>query len=208
MCSIPVDNEAPCPPTLSNAPNCPLLTDTLSWLITVNDSCANDIASFQLYHAPTGSSTFELVSTMAAGTNVYDYTNTSSIAGCYYITATDSAGNISATSNIVCAETCPDYVLPNVFTPDGNGINDTYHPFLPYRDIKDVDMKIFNRWGGLVFSTTDPMIRWNGKRNNTGEDNPEGTYFYICQVNEYYMNGIKPLMLKGTILLNRSENAK
>jgi gliding motility-associated-like protein len=146
--------------------------------------------------------------TLPPGTNVYEYTNTNSIAGCYYVTATDSAGNVSGTSLTVCAETCPDYVLPNVFTPDGNGINDTFHPFLPYRDVKDVDMKIYNRWGDLVFKTTDPMIRWNGKRNNTGDDNPEGTYFYICQVNEYSLDTVKPRMLHGTILLSRGEGTK
>ncbi len=55
------------------------------------------------------------------------------------------------------------------FTPDGNNINDLFHPF-PYRYVKDISIKIFSRWGLEVFSSTDPDINWNGQTDNTGED--------------------------------------
>ena len=109
----------------------------------------------------------------------------------------------------MCTESCPDYVLPNIFTPDGNSINDIYHPINPYRDVKDVDMQIFNRWGDLIFKTTDADIGWNGKRRNNGEECPDGVYFYVCQVNELTLSGeTKPRMLKGFIHLYRGEKVK
>ncbi|MBL7924111.1 MAG: gliding motility-associated C-terminal domain-containing protein [Bacteroidia bacterium] len=207
VCSIPVDNEAPCPPLLANGPNCPALLDSLSWQLT--DSCAADVFSYQIYFAPAGSNLYQLIATVSAGNFTYLYSGTGSIAGCYYITATDSSNNVSDSSNIVCTESCPQYELPNIFTPDGNLINDIYHPVTPYRDVKDVDMTIYNRWGDIIFTTTDADINWNGKRNNDGEECPEGVYFYVCKVNEIRLSGSAvPRILKGFIHLTRGEKLK
>lgn len=206
-CSTPLDNEAPCPPVLVNGPNCPALLDTLFW--SIDTTCAFDVFEYTLYYAGPGSTIFSQIATVSAGNYSYIYQGMNSIAGCYYITATDSNSNVSLASNIVCTESCPDYVLPNIFTPDGNSVNDIYHPILPYRDVKDVDMQIFNRWGDLVFETTDADINWNGKRRNSGEESPEGVYFYVCQVNEIMLNGeTKPRILKGFIHLYRGAKVK
>ncbi len=205
-CSTPIDNEPPCKLLFSHVPYCEELTDSLFWKLP--DSCTNDIASFQLYYASTGDIDFSLVATIQSNTNNYVYTNAVSISGCYYLTATDSIGNISQASNVLCVEGCPYYELPNVFTPDENGSNDLFHPFPKYRDVKDVDMKIFNRWGGLVFETTDPEIRWNGKKDNKGENLPESAYFYICVVNESYRDRIKPRVIRGYVQLFRGEKTK
>ncbi len=208
-CGTPVDNEAPCAPILVNGPNCPALTDTLSWSLA--DTCKDDVLSYAIYYAPPGNTVFTTIATVAAGNSNFIYTGEQSIAGCYYITATDSNGNISAASNIVCTPSCPLYELPNVFTPDGNSVNDLYHPILPYRDIQDIDMTIFNRWGGTVFTTSDPDIDWNGRQFNTGEECPEGVYFYVCKVNEIQLNPAEnpePKVLKGFIHLIRGEKLK
>jgi gliding motility-associated-like protein len=204
ICSVPVDNEPPCPPLLANGPNCVALLDTLSW--TNADSCAPDVASYQVYYAPAGTTDYTLIATVNYGTFTYIYSGINSIAGCYYVTATDSTGNTGDSSNIVCTETCPLYVLPNSFTPDGNNINDLYTPINPYRDIREVEMTIFNRWGDVVFETKDPDIGWNGKRNNDGQENPEGVYFYVCKVYEARLSGeAEPFVLKGVIHLIRGE---
>ena len=205
-CSTPIDNEPPCALLFSQFPNCIGLTDSLLWKLP--DSCVNDVASYQLYHSIAGSTSYTLVATIQAGSNLYVYTNPISISGCYYITATDSTGNIGQPSAILCVDGCPFYELPNVFTPDDNGINDLFHPFPKYRDVKDVEMKIYNRWGALVYETNDPEIRWNGKKNNTGEDLPESAYFYVCVVNEIFLDGFKPRVLHGYIQLFRGEKTK
>ena len=67
-------------------------------------------------------------------------------------------------------------------------------------------MTIFNRWGDIVFETTDAAINWNGKRNNDGQENPEGVYFYVCKVNELSLSGeTTQRILKGIIHLYRGE---
>jgi gliding motility-associated-like protein len=182
-------------------PNCEAITDSLYW--SIPDSCGFDVATFTLYHAPVSSQQYEQVASIPVGALSYVYGGVASVAGCYYITATDSTGNVGAASDTLCIETCPVYVLPNVFSPDGNNINDEFTPFHPYRDVKDVDMTIYNRWGSIMFKTSDPEIHWNGRKDNTGQDAPEGVYYYLCIVNEYTLSGTHQRLLKGFLHLMR-----
>ncbi|GAF04685.1 T9SS type B sorting domain-containing protein [Saccharicrinis fermentans] len=70
---------------------------------------------------------------------------------------------------------------PNVFTPDGDGINDEFRAV--YRSVKDFKMVIFNRWGRKVFQTTNPGEGWDGKI--AGKDAAEGVYFYVITATGY-----------------------
>ncbi|MGR6088625.1 MAG: PKD domain-containing protein [Arcticibacter sp.] len=51
--------------------------------------------------------------------------------------------------------------IPNSFTPNNDGLNDIFYAY--GNNITDFSMKIFNRWGDLVFVTDDPANGWNGK---------------------------------------------
>lgn len=203
-CGIPVDNIPPCAINADTAAfNCFESSITLTWNIP-DVECADDVASYNIYYAPTPSSPFTLLATVNdPAVNTFEYNNEGSIAGCYYVTAVDSTGNEGAPGQQICIDNCPFYELPNVFTPDGNSLNDVFHPF-PYRYVKDIQFKVFSRWGLEVFATTDPDINWNGKTNNDGADLPDGVYYYICRVNEIYLSGIKSRQLKGVIQLIRS----
>jgi gliding motility-associated-like protein len=207
-CAIPVDNIPPCAVNTSSTDfNCIEKQLTLNWNIP-DSSCADDIASYNIYYTSTPGGTFSLLdSILTAGVHSYTYSNENSIAGCYYVTAVDSTGNEGAPGDSVCFDNCPFYELPNVFTPDGNNLNDTFHPF-PYRYIKDINITIYSRWGLEVFHSTEPDINWNGKTDNSGEELPEGVYYYTCIVNEIYLAGIKSRQLKGTIQLIRSNQTK
>jgi gliding motility-associated-like protein len=179
----------------------------ISWNIP-DSACADDAGSYNVYYSPTGSDPFILLATISdISLNHYTYTNEISIAGCFYVTAVDTNGNEGPPGEKVCFDNCPFYELPNVFTPDGNGKNDLFHPF-PYRYVKDIDLKIYNRWGMVVFETRDPDVNWNGKTDNTGEELPSGVYFYTCIVNEIYLGGIKPRKLReGTVQLLRGDSS-
>jgi gliding motility-associated-like protein len=66
--------------------------------------------------------------------------------------------------------------MPNVFTPDNDGSNDVFS-INPENAIA-LDMVILNRWGNVVFESTDVNAVWNGKNMNTGAPCNDGTYFY------------------------------
>lgn len=70
-------------------------------------------------------------------------------------------------------------VLPNAFTPNGDGKNDCYEVKVPFNFVS-YDFKIFNRWGNCVFSTKNPMDCWNGENNGRAQD--MGTYYYVYKI--------------------------
>ena len=120
------------------------------------------------------------------------------------MTSFDSLGNQSIIENFACIENCPLYELPNAFTPNDNGQNDLFRP-RKKRFISHVDFKVFNKWGELVFSTTDADINWDGN-NLKGKELADGTYFYTCLVFEREYDGIlqRDNVLSGYIELIRS----
>lgn len=72
------------------------------------------------------------------------------------------------------------YNVPNTFTPDGNLFNETFKPvFTSGFDPMEYNLKIYNRWGELIFESNDPAYGWDG---TYGASNvifaPEGTYLW------------------------------
>jgi len=199
-CAEPVDNIIPCTPKLTVDADCDLQENRLSW-DAVYGNCDNDILSFNIYKKDTVNADYYLVTTINNGEDsTYLHDNLFSIAGCYLIEAIDSVGNKSLLTDTVCVDNCPVYELPNVFTPGSDGNNDVFKPF-PYKFVQSIDIKIYNRWGNLVFESTDPAILWDGKNQKNGTPCSDGTYFYICTVNEIYLEGVQPKILKGFIHL-------
>lgn len=65
--------------------------------------------------------------------------------------------------------------IPNAFTPNGDGINDTWNiPNLAYDT--QCKVKIYDRYGTLVYTSTGYGISWDGRNN--GQNVPAGTYYY------------------------------
>lgn len=215
LCATPMDNEPPCAPVLVVENICMEdgvtqvdesdLKNDLIWT-NPNHSCADDVVKYYIYYAAQQGQPLVLLDSVLVGDDTtYTHANLLSIAGCYSVVAVDSFNNYSMSSNLVCVDNCADYILPNAFTPNGDGFNDLYTPILPYRFIDHVDMKIVDRWGNLVFSTDDPMLNWDGKDIKTGKDVAEGIYYYTCVVYQITVGGIKPFPQpqKGFIHLYR-----
>ena len=214
LCGIPIDTVPPCAPVLTVTNLCddpaanpgPPYLNNLSWT-NPNVTCGgtDDAVAYHIWYTPMEGEPLTLLADEFDITNItFSHTLENQLAGCYAISAIDSVGNESVLSNLFCVDNCPNYELPNAFTPNGDGANDLYTPFLGWRFVQSVDMQIFNRWGNLVFQTTDPNISWSGK-NETGKELSEGTYFYVCKVYESRVSGIvlRPGVLRGYIELVR-----
>ncbi len=203
-CTMPVDTTAPCPPSLMGYSVCDSGYNHLSWKY-LDESCALDVVGFKLYYSPT----FEIgpvqIAEFVRNDTAYDHFPENSLTGCYLITAIDSFANESEPSVRLCLDECSNYVLPNVFSPNGDGINDIYLP-LRTSYVERVDMKIFNRWGLQVFETEDPDINWDGKINGSDKLVAPGVYYYICDVYEYRLSGIELYTLTGFIYVYSGED--
>jgi gliding motility-associated-like protein len=70
----------------------------------------------------------------------------------------------------------PTLWIPNAFTPDDDGINDTW--FVKGTDFYDFELRIYNRWGVLMFYTSDPMQGWNGLSPKTEQEALQDVYVY------------------------------
>jgi gliding motility-associated-like protein len=204
-CGVPVDLEAPCPPDLKVNPDCNLEQNTLTWT-NPNNSCADDVVMYRIYYKSRLDAPYTLLKSIYGDSDTtFTHANINSIAGCYYVTAIDSFFNESAPSVEVCVDNCPIYELPNVFSPDGDGINDYFIPF-PYKFVHSIKLDIFNRWGQPVFTTTNPDINWNGMNQFTNQPCNDGVYFYTCTVYEIRLEGYVPRELKGFVHLFKNSN--
>ena len=207
LCATPVDKQAPCPPQdLIVDSECELFYNDLHWL-NPNDICdtTDDVVSYNVYYKEFIDGELAIIDKVEGAENTAIlFDNLESVAGCYAITAVDSFDNESEYSNIVCVDNCPFYELPNVFTPGDDGQNDFFVPMPNYRFVKEVDMRIYNRWGSELYKTTDPAIGWDGS-NSDGVVLPNGTYYYVCYVYEIRLEGIVERILKGTVTLLREE---
>jgi gliding motility-associated-like protein len=196
VCDKPKDTTPPCSPTLEIVSDCVIPSLVLQWN-NPNHTCSDDVVKYNLYFAETEDADLQLIdSTRILTDTIMAFDNLISIAGCYAITAVDSFANESAQSTKICVDNCPEYELPNVITVNGDGANDFFKA-IKNKFIKDIDLKIYNRWGSLVYETTDPAFLWDGKVIQSKLQATEGTYFYVCQVNEIRVKGIESRGLKG-----------
>ena len=205
VCSTPIDTVAPCAPLLSVGSLCDTGHNLLNWFALPGE-CSADIVKFRIYYSPTNSANLDILdSTLSINETSYIHIpEVNTLAGCYYVTAVDSYNNESNPSTRVCVDQCFGYKIPNVFTPDGDGINDVLHPF-PYDFIDRIDLTIFNRWGQTVYETNDPDINWDGKLKNTNQLVSPGVYYYICDVYELRLSGLEVRNITGFVHVYSSD---
>jgi gliding motility-associated-like protein len=195
-CSTPVDNEPPCPPEINVTSQCDSMYNTVTWSIT-NPQCFGDVAGYRIYYAQTFDQAL-LPDTVINNKNVFTYKHRpgTTISGCYAVSAFDSFGNEGEKSTRICVDSCNFYEIPNVFTPNGDNINDRLRAKTSGL-IERVDFKLYNRNGMLIFSTDKPRLDWDGTYR--GKIVSPGVYFYSCDVFEKKINGLKQRHLSGFI---------
>ena len=214
-CETPVDLVPPCQPPFDVVTDCDVIQNTITWVNPNTCPGGGDAVQINIYFSPTVNDPLQLIysttdMTLTSYTlPIYYFEGVPSIAGCYAVTAVDSAitPNESPIVNKICIDNCPEYELPNVFTPNGDGKNDFFTPLPNWRYVKDVEIKIYDRWGVLMFATDDPNVLWDGKNQDTKKECTDGTYFYVCTVNEIHIDGIQPRLLKGFVqIIKESPN--
>lgn len=115
----------------------------------------------------------------------------------YTVTSTDSNGcTVSRTVTVIVEIPCADFVVPNVFTPNDDGRNDDF--VINVLNPSGYSITIYDRWGKIVYTSTDSKKYWNGRIKNTDYLVPDGVYYYIikatCADNNYVKKGFVHVM--------------
>lgn len=214
-CGVPLDTIPPCTPVLQLKNACEEasqttpeeeFTNTLTWS-RIDFSCTNssDVVQYNIYFKYNIEDEFILLEEIKDIEIIsINHKPETGLTACYAISAVDSIGNESDLSLFLCIEDCPSYILPNAFTPNGDGFNDQFIPILN-RFVTRIKFEVYNEWGQKVFETTDPQINWNGT-NFSGAQLADGVYYYTCEVYQNSANaGEFPFdFLKGSIQILKS----
>jgi len=217
----------PCPPVLTVVNNCDSLaavvstrsgvfprpnetyTNHLKWTLDTGNpaGCVTDIAYYRIFARKAEETQYILIdSTRTPGIMKYDHTGLLSQAVCYQVQAVDVRGQRSTLSAEVCVDNCQLFILPNIFTPNGDGINDTFRPKVS-SPLRRVHFTAFNRWGVKVYeSQANPLIDWTGDGTNgegtNGGKVSDGLYYYQAEVEFADLNGTTKTF-KGWVQINR-----
>jgi gliding motility-associated-like protein len=114
--------------------------------------------------------------------------------GNYYVTVADKFGCTAIDSAFVTVN-CDDIFFPTAFSPNGDGKNDLFGPLGNASGVTNYTFQVFNRYGNIVFSTTNPTRKWDGKLNGNLQ-----TGVYVWYVN-YSIRSRKNLFQRGTVLI-------
>lgn len=114
-----------------------------------------------------------------------------------HLIVTDTAGCADTTSRVLKVENNCYIAVPTEFTPNGDGLNDYLYPLNAYK-ATSLTFRVYNRYGQLVFQTTDWTQKWDGNKNGTPM--PAGVYVWQLM---YTDQSNKKLFLKGFTLLIR-----
>lgn len=167
--------------------------DTLAYLNTdvpvrVTDDCTDSYSWFPSRDVADPSSGNTIIHTPDVG--VYTYT----------LTFNEQFCSVTDTITIRVVDpgdvSCDNLVMPSAFTPNSDGLNDIYKISNPFIVEELVRFQIFDRNGGLIFQTADPLVGWNGMYK--GDYVSSGNYLYrivhIC-------NGEKQVLQGNVIVL-------
>jgi gliding motility-associated-like protein len=117
----------------------------------------------------------------------------------YVVIGTDSKG-CSDTANInvkVIADNKGKYLVPSAFTPNNDGLNDCFR-VSRWGLIQKMDLRIYNRWGEMVFFATDPNECWDGTFKGVRQES--GVFVYWIRASS---NCDPSIFRKGTLVLIR-----
>jgi gliding motility-associated-like protein len=114
---------------------------------------------------------------------------------------TDKAGDIAAANNGMMLSGAF-YKLPNVFSPNNDGLNDFFNVIITESSFIEavtiINFKVYNRWGNLLYDNDNPDTGWDGNHQN--ERSPAEVYAYVVELEIQNCNNE---FVKGNITLIR-----
>jgi len=102
------------------------------------------------------------------------------------LTVVDSGGCSSSITYGPYIVASPTLFIPNVFSPNGDGLYDTFEVL--YSGVESYDMKIFDRWGREVFHSIQSNVHWDGLKPSGGKSS-EGVYYYRLMIGDKSYQG-------------------
>jgi gliding motility-associated-like protein len=180
-------------------------TDTTLYTVTVSNGTCTSAATVQVnvLKKPVANAGPDRYITQGQSTTLNGSTKGTNVS--YYWTPTDNLGSsldlkptaspteditytLHVVSNSGCGDEATDQVfvrvykkvtIPNTFTPNGDGLNDTW-AIEALDTYSTSTTQVFNRYGGLVFKSTGYPKAWDGQLN--GQNIPSGTYYYVIDL--------------------------
>jgi gliding motility-associated-like protein len=187
--------------------------NTTTYTVVVNNGCVDSATTKVSIDAPSMSACCndtivlgDSVQLNATGTNTYAWSPDVSL-NCftcpnpfanpsttttYTVTGTDNKGcSVDRTLIIDVESACKDFTVPNIFTPNNDGINDQL--VIDAHGMSNYSITIYDRWGKQMFSSKNVNDYWNGKIDGNGALVPDGVYYYIinaaCSSKSYNKKG-------------------
>lgn len=159
-------------------------------LIETNQ-CGTSVSEIQVNFSPLPVIPFENLTYLCEGASIFlneyeptlqaEYVNSTgtmmlttkviSDPGMYTLIAQNSCGYSSKQIIVKMKDCAYGIEMPNIITPNGDNINDLFTPVFS-KGILEMQTRIFNRWGELIYETSNPAIEWNGISY------AEGVYFW------------------------------
>jgi gliding motility-associated-like protein len=193
--------------TKNGAVNVPLIIPPKAAFSTMSkpEDMINPVVEF--FNESTASETYEWhfgdgsVSSQRHGTHVYD------APGDYLVMLiaynNPIYGCADTTYRYIFVEPLFTFYIPNSFTPDGDGLNDEFKPKGENFDYETYNLKIYDRWGALIWQTDNPERGWNGTHQSSLVDVKNGIYVYVFTLKKF--NNFEPKVIKGSVSLYRNK---
>ena len=100
---------------------------------------------------------------------------------------------------VIVVEQEGEVIIPNIFTPNGDGVNDFF--YISSKAISRLDVRIFDRWGNKVFESNSIDFKWDGVNQFTKVPSPNGVFTYAIEYTTFASPAAK--LSKGSATLVR-----
>jgi gliding motility-associated-like protein len=118
--------------------------------------------------------------------------------GVYWLQVKDNNNCTGKDTIVVNPKDCmKGFYIPSAFTPNGDGRNDIFRPML-FGNVKRYQFAVYNRWGEVIYLTTELSKGWNGKFDSSTQDT--NVFVWSCT---FQLEGEEIKTEKGTVVLIR-----